>query len=37
MVKKLKKAKGVKNRRHKDFVDILFNKEMMRHKEFDME
>ena len=33
----IKKAKGVnnnvvENRRHKEFVDILFNKKVMRHK-----
>ena len=33
----IKKAKGVdknivKNRRHKEFVDVLFNKKMMRHR-----
>ena len=35
--KEIKKAKGgnknvVKNTRHKEFVDVLFNKKMMRHR-----
>ena len=37
MVKKIKKSKEinrgvVKNTRHKEFVDVLFNKKMMRHR-----
>ena len=32
MMKKLKKAKGVNKKiRHKDFVDVLFNKKVIRH------